>query len=278
MSSPRSLGLAHLAPHARNQVYVGAGPRLSIDQKINFVNENNCLAKRIIAVGNRQAYLSGLLDGPNKAAWGRQRNSLGRNSRSASRSRGSLHSASYVRLPGLHHKVGSLNGRQRQDDFNQITRFNLVMAKKLIDTKAVISFDDQMKHTRKVSSISLCSNRFIFLSATRTQEDAIKRQDESGALQHARQDGQDLLQPQRSLLRHSSEGQGPRSRQVERTQSIHNGSCEPPLPEAQEEAGSCLIIIQHWQQLQLPSTPQEHIETSEHLARKCCKWRLPRVA
>jgi hypothetical protein len=144
------MGLAHLAPHTRNQVYVGAGPRLSIDQKINFVNENNCLAKRIIAVGNRQDFLSGLLDGPNASFYGRKRAAKSRNSRSGSQSRTSLHNNSYVRLPGLEHKVGSLNGKRRLDDFNQITRFNLVMAKKLIDTKAVISFDDQMRHTKKV--------------------------------------------------------------------------------------------------------------------------------
>jgi len=52
-------------------------------------------------------------------------------------------------LPGLDHKVGSLNGKKRRHEFNQITRFNLIMAKKLIDTKAVISFDEQMRHTRK---------------------------------------------------------------------------------------------------------------------------------
>ena len=54
------MGWKHLAPNIRNSVYVGAGPRLSLDQKINFINENNCLAKRIIQVGNRQAFLSGL--------------------------------------------------------------------------------------------------------------------------------------------------------------------------------------------------------------------------
>lgn len=31
MKSPKTFQLAHLAPHIRNSVYVGAGPRLSLD-------------------------------------------------------------------------------------------------------------------------------------------------------------------------------------------------------------------------------------------------------
>ena len=164
---------AHLAPHNRNKVYVGAGPRLSIDQKINFVNENNCLAKRIIAVGNRQDFLSGLLDRPRNIFNNRRRSSQSRNSHSAAKSRTSLRNDSYVRLPGLNHRVGSLNGKIRQEEFSKITRFNLIMAKKLIDTKAVISFDDQMRHTRKVSLDRWQLLLTIYYLVTRSQKDAI---------------------------------------------------------------------------------------------------------
>lgn len=50
-----------MAPDTRN-TYIGAGPRLSLDQKINFINENNCLAKRITEVGNRNEFMSGVLE------------------------------------------------------------------------------------------------------------------------------------------------------------------------------------------------------------------------
>ena len=125
---------AHLAPDTRN-VYIGAGPRLSLDQKISFINENNCLAKRITEVGNRQDFMSGILDSRSK-----QKTYL-----NSSRSKSSLNS-SHIKLPGIDHQVGSLNGGKRKRDFQHITRFNLIMAKKLIDTKSVISYDELTKH------------------------------------------------------------------------------------------------------------------------------------
>ena len=72
---------AHMAPDNRN-TYIGAGPRLSLDQKINFINENNCLAKRITEVGNRQEFMSGVLDNRNQnksmLKSSRSRSSMGR--------------------------------------------------------------------------------------------------------------------------------------------------------------------------------------------------------
>lgn len=44
----------------RELAYIGAGPHLSLDQKISFINENNCLAKRITQIGRRKEFLSGL--------------------------------------------------------------------------------------------------------------------------------------------------------------------------------------------------------------------------
>ena len=44
----------------RDLAFIGAGPRLSLDQKITFINENNCLAKRITQIGNRREFLSGI--------------------------------------------------------------------------------------------------------------------------------------------------------------------------------------------------------------------------
>jgi hypothetical protein len=82
--------IAHLAPEARN-VYIGAGPRLSLDQKITFINENNCLAKRITDVGNRDGL-------------------------SRQKSKSSLGSSNF-KLPGIDHRVGSLNGEKRFRQF-----------------------------------------------------------------------------------------------------------------------------------------------------------------
>lgn len=82
---------AHMAPDSRN-MYIGAGPRLSLDQKINFINENNCLAKRITEVGNRQEFMSGILDPRSNK----------KSNLNSSRSRSSL-SSSYIKLPGIDH-------------------------------------------------------------------------------------------------------------------------------------------------------------------------------
>jgi hypothetical protein len=39
----------------RKRAFVGAGPRLSLDQKISFIQENNHLAKRITTISRRNA-------------------------------------------------------------------------------------------------------------------------------------------------------------------------------------------------------------------------------
>ena len=43
--------LKHL-DHSR--IYNGAGPKKSLDERITFIQENNCLANRIISVGRRR--------------------------------------------------------------------------------------------------------------------------------------------------------------------------------------------------------------------------------
>ena len=53
-----------------------------------------------------------------------------------------------LKLPGIDHKVGSLNGEQRFREFRKIARHNLIIAKKLIDTKSVVNYDDHAKHAR----------------------------------------------------------------------------------------------------------------------------------
>ena len=51
-------------PHMYNKLpaakFYGIGPKQSLDQKLNFINENNCLARRIISVGKRKDCISGL--------------------------------------------------------------------------------------------------------------------------------------------------------------------------------------------------------------------------
>lgn len=132
-------------------MYVGAGPRLSLDQKITFVNENNCLARRIIQVGNRSQFMSGFLDRNGRSRGGsrmsknssRQTLSYSSNSRRLS----ARNDGKGIHLPGLDHKVGTTNSAQRRREFEQISRYNLKMAKKLIDTKSVISYDEQLRHS-----------------------------------------------------------------------------------------------------------------------------------
>ena len=113
--------ISHLCPEQRN-VYIGAGPRLSLDQKITFINENNCLAKRITDVGNR--------------------NILSKNRSNSSLS----NSSAGFKLPGINHKVGSLNHGKRRQEFIDITMFNLNIAKKLLQSKSVINYDSHAKH------------------------------------------------------------------------------------------------------------------------------------
>ena len=42
--------------------FYGIGPKQTLDQKINFINENNNLARRILEVGKRKEYITGLVD------------------------------------------------------------------------------------------------------------------------------------------------------------------------------------------------------------------------
>eukprot|EP00356_Strombidium_inclinatum_P012607 CAMPEP_0170485848 /NCGR_PEP_ID=MMETSP0208-20121228/5011_1 /TAXON_ID=197538 /ORGANISM="Strombidium inclinatum, Strain S3" /LENGTH=134 /DNA_ID=CAMNT_0010759617 /DNA_START=55 /DNA_END=459 /DNA_ORIENTATION=+ len=59
-------------------LYNGVGPKQSLDQKINFINENNNLARRIIEVGKRKEFLNGLVT-DSKQAYHRQRKVAGGN-------------------------------------------------------------------------------------------------------------------------------------------------------------------------------------------------------
>lgn len=101
--SPKTLNCAHMAPSTRNKDYIGAGPRLSLDQKINFINENNCLAKRITEVGQRHEFLGGKKIG---SKHGSTRNIKSQYASGRTRSK----SPSYIELPGIDHQVGTLNG------------------------------------------------------------------------------------------------------------------------------------------------------------------------
>ena len=53
---------------------------------------------------------------------------------------------SIVELPGINHKVGSLNEVKRKNDFASMSKQNMALAKKLIDTRSVISYDKQVNH------------------------------------------------------------------------------------------------------------------------------------
>lgn len=57
------------------------------------------------------------------------------------------------KLPGIDHRVGSLNGEKRKRELNDITRFNLILAKKLIDTKSVVNYDEHSRHAEKASKL-----------------------------------------------------------------------------------------------------------------------------
>jgi hypothetical protein len=52
---PTPLKMKHLQ-NQNQTVYFGSGPKQSLDQKITFINENNCLAKRITEIGNRKEF------------------------------------------------------------------------------------------------------------------------------------------------------------------------------------------------------------------------------
>lgn len=41
--------------------FYGIGPKQSLDEKITFINENNNLARRIIDIGRRKEFISGLV-------------------------------------------------------------------------------------------------------------------------------------------------------------------------------------------------------------------------
>jgi hypothetical protein len=49
--------------------------------------------------------------------------------------------------------VGSLNGEKRFRQYQDIARFNLILAKKLIDTKSVVNYDDHAKHAENTQKL-----------------------------------------------------------------------------------------------------------------------------
>lgn len=90
-----------------------------------------------MSVGQRKEYLSGLL----QSGRGTKTNfntSLMSSNRKTKRS--------LVELPGINHAVGSLNGFKRKLEFERVSKQNMALAKKLIDTRSIISYDKQVSH------------------------------------------------------------------------------------------------------------------------------------
>lgn len=95
-------------------------------------------------VGQRKEFLSGLL-------LGNHNNNKNRTNFNTSLISGRKNKRSIVELPGINHVVGSLNNRKRKNEFATLSKQNMALAKKLIDTRSIISYDRQVYHQMKVS-------------------------------------------------------------------------------------------------------------------------------
>ena len=154
------------------------------------------MAKRITEVGQRQEFLGGCFGKSSKHGSARNIKSQYASGRNRSKS------PSYIELPGIDHQVGTLNGDKRKKEWQQITRYNLIMAKKLIDTRSVISYDDQQRHNHYVSykPFILFLILLIFFIAIQTQKHDIKRPIEDGEVQHARKVKLHILGKERNVI------------------------------------------------------------------------------
>ena len=89
--------------------FFGIGPKQSLDEKISFINENNNLARRIIDVGRRKEFITGL--------------SIDSNRRSPEPS-SHRRSLSVQKESGHNYLVGSLNKELRRKNQDIIIKSN----------------------------------------------------------------------------------------------------------------------------------------------------------
>jgi hypothetical protein len=85
-------------------------------------------------VGQRKEFLSGLL-------LGNHNNNKNRTNFNNSLASGRKNKKSIIELPGINHVVGSLNNTKRKNEFASLSKQNMALAKKLIDTRSIISYD-----------------------------------------------------------------------------------------------------------------------------------------
>lgn len=126
-----SVGPKNISHLVHKHIFKGFGPRQSLDQRITFINENINLADRITKIGRRPRYFG--LDSA------RDRDNTSSQCSTRSNKKGTI-------LPNLGSKFNrqSLNFNSRQKLLGQIEKSNIYIAQKLILTKPVISYDQQI--------------------------------------------------------------------------------------------------------------------------------------
>ena len=143
--------------------FYGVGPKQSLDQKINFINENNNLARKIVEVNKRKDFITGLVD---KKHSDKQRKHscsfLTPKLSSVSRIKSHKPSEEKVIAKGRDsgsYQLGSLNKESRNKRHLEINKLNRVIATTLIDCKPHVSFAEHLVNSQKVSVTS----PFIYL-------------------------------------------------------------------------------------------------------------------
>ena len=89
-----------------------------------------------MSVGQRKDFLSGLLHSGRGTKTNFNTSLMSSNLASNRKSKRNV-----VELPGINHAVGSLNGFRRKVEFDRVSKQNMALAKKLIDTRSIISYD-----------------------------------------------------------------------------------------------------------------------------------------
>ena len=105
-------------PHLNeNKNYLGIGPYRTLDQRIDYVNENRMLSKKISMLRERKEFLTGLtresMTPKRLGSWS-----------------GSARKPSC--LPGIDHIVGSLSKERKRKEAKQIIYGNMKMVNELV--------------------------------------------------------------------------------------------------------------------------------------------------
>lgn len=102
-----------------------------MDEKISFINENNNLARRIIDIGRRKEFITGLVQDSSRKSPELTRRSI---------------SVNKEPLTNRNYVIGSLNSELRKQNQQIIIKGNSRLAKTLVKVKPMVDFKEMKKN------------------------------------------------------------------------------------------------------------------------------------